>query len=605
MLENITKQEIDIMNSWHDSRSLIECLFSDFDNLSEFDENKNGELRLYQLPLIDHSSLINFSMTAEHHKMSRKEEFDMRKKVGDVTAISSRGIGKTMCVQKLSVPLSLLHDKGMWCGFSASDSIHLSVLTDTIISAIENHPILRQFKVRTKSSHPILITGKSGWKLDGVNENVKSKSPGHQFFGKHFHKLYIEEISLESHKASEARHDAVSDFGAITRITGMCNFVKNTPADKAFNEKDKLFNIPQYSKPEWSEEEADEKAKLYGGKEAPLYKIFVDGEVIDDGIAEIDMERVEECYNLKKKIKRFELRKEQFKNYRKKIIVEKPKNCDRIFIASDIGDGKGGSDISIFAEYGQKYKYIYNIALYKHKLDEQIEIFNYLIEQTDANVVAIDCGDAFGRNLADALSKIYPKENIVRYSGNTKVTVGFEEDSKGNIIYKDGKPLVREEFMSEWSVRRLKTLLYENRIEIPRDDKLDNQLSQVISTISGTRVIFACTSDTGDHLFDGFRIFAIAQWLKKDFNQTKPMNNDWVVGATSITVGNKRKERNRKLHIKDYIYRGVPVDCGSKEEYEFILKTLEEYREELQKSNDREKINFLNKQIEILTKKFK
>ena len=87
--------------------------------------------------------------------------------------------------------------------------------------------------------------------------------------------------------------------------------------------------------------------------------------------------------------------------------------------------------------------------------------------------------------------------------------------------------------MSQWSVSRLKVILYETKISIPLDYKFDVQISSVMSIPSGNSRIYKCVAKP-DHLWDAFRVFAIAVWLKKDFNQTPPMSSgDWGTGATS------------------------------------------------------------------------
>ncbi|GAH11771.1 unnamed protein product, partial [marine sediment metagenome] len=164
---------------------------------------------------------------------------------------------------------------------------------------------------------------------------------------------------------------------------------------------------------------------------------------------------------------------------------------------------------------------------------EQLKLFKWLIEKLEANVVGIDCGDAMGRNLSDDLEDAYSKDNVVRYAGASKLPVGFEKDKEGKTLIKGGKPVYRQEYMSEWSVRRLKVLLYEARINIPTDYKLDDQINSVVSTMSGTRKKYLCISESGDHLFSSFRVFAITQWLKKDFNQTPKMATEWGSGASS------------------------------------------------------------------------
>jgi hypothetical protein len=253
------------------------------------------------------------------------------------------------------------------------------------------------------------------------------------------------------------------------------------------------------------------------------------------------MERVKDCYQERKEIKSFEIKKDRYKHFKDFIVVERPKNADRIFICLDVGES-AGTEIIILSEIGEKYNYLYNITLYNLIKDEQLEILTWLIDKLEANVVGLDCGDAMGRVLADDLEKKYSKDNIVRYAGATKLEVGFEKDQNNKILMKAGKPIYRLEFMSEWSVRRLKVLLYETRVSVPIDYKFDMQFNSVISTTSGTRKIYACVSETGDHLFDAFKVFAISQWVKKDFNQTPKMSQEFCSGVSSW----KRKRGENK-----------------------------------------------------------
>ena len=121
-----------------------------------------------------------------------------------------------------------------------------------------------------------------------------------------------------------------------------------------------------------------------------------------------------------------------------------------------------------------------------------------------------------------------------------KLKVGFEyedadENGEKQIKLDKGKPVFRFEYMSEFSVKRIKDLLYAGRCRIPQDYKFDAQFSVVIETMSGSRTIYKCISTQGDHLFDAWRVFAIAQWLKKDFNETDEIFDDtnWGVGAVN------------------------------------------------------------------------
>jgi hypothetical protein len=531
LIEKLNEKLLEFMECWHTPRCLIESLFNDFDNLGEFDKEKFGSLRLYQYPFPSYESLIDEKLP----NLSIKQQFKLRKGVGDCYAFGARKYGKTLCVEKVDIPISMLNDDGFPVAVSSTDAIHLDGVLDEVKEAVDNHPIVSLWKRTAKKSPKWRIVAKNGWKLDGVNMNLMSKNPGHQFYGKHVKKLWIEEASFESKKVYDKRQDALSELGAVLRLSGMTNFTEHSPAGKSFHNptnKNKIINLPQYVNPFFDEAEEKDRLKEYGGEDSIGFKVFVKGEVVPDGVSEFDMERVKQCYQEGKTIKFFEINKKRYMRFKNTIIVERPKNANRIFIVGDIGES-AGSEIIILSEIKDRFVYLYNITLYNLKFDEQFNIFNWLIEKMQANVVALDCGDGTGRAIYRELEKRYPKENLVWYDGSSNLPVDFEKDDKGKVKIKKGKPVYKEERMSEWSVNRLKVLLYETKISIPLDYKFDMQISSVMSIPSGNHRIYKCVVKP-DHLFDAFRIFAIAVWLKKDFNLTPPMaEGDWGTGVSS------------------------------------------------------------------------
>ena len=362
-----------------------------------------------------------------------------------------------------------------------------------------------------------------------------SKNPGQQWYGKHVYRVYIEEASLETKEVFDKRKDALSEMGAIFRVSGMTNFTVHSPAGETYynpNLRKWVVNLPQYVNPTFSKIKEKEAEEFYGGKSSIGFRIYVDGEIVEDGISVFDMERLRElCIKEKKKLYTMEVDKTCYKRYKQYIICDRPIGEGRIFLDADIG--LNTTEINVMWESGKTYEYLYNITLHSLTDDEQAEIFKYLIQQLHANVIALDCGDGMGRAIYNELEKTIPKNNLVWYAGTEKIPVGFETDLDGKVIYKDNAPLPKLEFMSEWSVKRLKDLFYAGEIILPEDYKFISQLGQVISIMSGTRVMYKCAGPQGDHLFDSFRVFAIAQWLKCDANQTPDINNNWGVGINS------------------------------------------------------------------------
>jgi len=546
LLEKITEQELSFMEAWYTPRCLAENLFSDFDNFGRFDPDKCGEIRIHQLPMLSNEALIDFETTAKYHKLSKQETFNLRKNVGEIYNFGGRNFGKTLISLRLDIALSSLYESGLKSVCWSIDEKRLRGVLDDVKHAFEYHPIFRIWNFYCSYRPEIKIYGrKNYWSLKGVNITLQGKSPGEQFYQLHVDKMWGDEVSWETEEVFKARRDSVGELGCIFRHAGMTNFTRHSPAGKSFYEPrniKKVLNYPRYCNPNWSEEQMEDALREFGGKEAPNFRIFVGGEVIEDGVSEFDVDRIKDCYMQKKRIKRFELKKDQFKNFRNLIVVERPKNAERIMVCSDIGES-AGTDISVFLEINGKYNYLYNIVLYSFIEDEQKEFFKWLVEQLEAEIIGFDAGDALGRGLADYFEKIYSKDNVVRYAGAGKINVGIEKDKKGKEIFKNGKPVYRQEFMSEWSVARLKVLLYETRINIPIDYKLQDQLNSVICVTSGTRKTYPCISETGDHLFSGWRVFAICEWLKHSFNDTPKMSQERAIGVCSWI---KNKEVNEE-----------------------------------------------------------
>lgn len=596
--EKINEKELLFMQNWHTPVCMTESMFSCLDNLSEFKDTLS-DLRMYQYPMLSSEPFIDFEVPG----LSPKERFELRKGAGDLYNYGGRKFGKSLITEKIDICLSMLQDANCWCGFSSADAIHLQDILDVVTRAISFHPILHMYKRRFRASPKYELEAKNGWLLQGINMNVASKDAGRQWFGKHVRKLWIEEASLETDKAYDKRKDSLSELGAVLRISGMTNFTRFTPAGKSFYDpenRNKIMNLPQSVNPTFDDKEDKNRQKEYGGQDSLNYRIFVDGEVCEDGISEFDIARIEPYINSKVELKVFEIKKEAFSYFKNIVVVERPKNVERIFIASDIGDGAGGSELVVLGEIGNKYHYLYRIALYSLKDDEQFEVFDWLIQKLQANIIGLDCGDGTGRAIYRRLEKKYPKTSLVYYSGAEKIGVDWKKDDNGKVLLENGKPIPLDEFMSEWSVRHLKALLYEGRILMPTDFKLEKQINSVIARTVGSRTIYACVSEDGDHVFDAMKVFSICVWLKKDFNSTPKLSVESGLGVSSWS-------RSIKIVIDKNKYRAMFEKREelqiSKEDYnnglrQFLLNETVKYSLE----NQPETLKYIQNQIQRLDK---
>jgi hypothetical protein len=531
--ELITEKELCFIEQWYTPKALLEFLFHNWDNLNAFHNHRYGNLRLYQQTLVSDEAIIDFEATARMNDLDEQETFDCRKRVGDIYCFGARKFGKTMVVETMDLILQMLTHGADKVAFASVDLIHLKQVLDPVKNCFEGHKICKLWKDRITGAPDYHFVLKNDWIMNSVNFNIGSKNPGQQWYGKHVFRVYIEEASLETEEVFAKRHDALSELGAIFRVSGMTNFTVHSPAGKTFYNqalKHWVVNLPQYVNPTYNLKREQEAEEFYGGKSSIGFRIYVDGEIVEDGISVFDMSRVREFSIVeKKKLSLMEVDKPNFKFFKQLLIVDRPAGQGRIFLDADIG--LNTTEINVIWESAKNYEYLYNITLFNLTDDEQSTIFKHLISLLNANVIALDCGDGMGRAIYNELEKTIPKTNLVWYDGKEKISIGFETDIDGKVIYKDGAPLPKYERMAEWSVKRLKDLLYSGDMIIPEDFKFISQFGQVISTTSGDKILYKCTSPQGDHLFDSFKVFAIAEWLKCDANKTPDVNSNWGIGV--------------------------------------------------------------------------
>ena len=518
MIETISVENVIFCECLYDSLCLAESLFTNYDNLAFFEEGKLGHIRLGQIPLLSDEYMIDYNP-----KLSDKRNFSLKMGAGNAYILGGRNFGKTL-TEKIDMIESLMLNDGFPMGITSYDAVHIRGVMEPVINCLDNHPIVSCFKGRIKRSPTYLISSKTNATIEGINMNITNKAPGNQFFQKHFKKLWIEEASFETEEVYRKRVDSRHEAGCIERATGMTNFTKYSPAGRIFYDYSKkpwVLNLPQYVNPFWDDLEKVKAVKKYGGENSAGYRVFVKGEVVEEGVSVFDMERIRPYYLEGKKLKRFEVTKKTFKKYQSFLLLEKLKNAEQIFICADIGES-APTEIIILAKIGKKYRFTHNVTLFGLTHKEQYEIFVYLTSRLEANFIGLDTTDGTGRAILRSLEEVIPKENLISCAFNEKIPVDFEKDKNGRMVYKDGQPAYIEEYVSEWSVRHLKSLLYDGKIEIPEDCyKFDVQINSIVALQSSTRTIYDCIADE-NHLFQAFQVFAIAEWFNA-FNLVKPV----------------------------------------------------------------------------------
>lgn len=89
LLEKLNKEDFEKLQYLFDPKAFSEIMYSDLDNLSEWEEDKFSQIRLYQLPYLSYEYLI-----AEDETKTRQELFNLRRGAGTVYAQGGRLHGK-------------------------------------------------------------------------------------------------------------------------------------------------------------------------------------------------------------------------------------------------------------------------------------------------------------------------------------------------------------------------------------------------------------------------------------------------------------------------------------------------------------------------------
>ena len=362
MLEKLTDEELDFIESMYDPIQLAECMFADFESLSYQDDDKIGHYRLPQLSMASYEYLLD-----EDPKLSRKENFRLREGAGTVYGFGARKYGKTHCIENLDIAVSSVLLDNEEVAFSSYDAIHIRGVLDKLIQIFETNFFLKIFYRKSNKSPNYRLEMKNGYVLESVNQNIQSKNPGSQWFQKHVKRIYLEEASFETEEVYKKRIEAISELGCVVRAAGMTNFTKHSPAGKIFyaptNQK-YISNYPQYVSSEWDEKKEREAVKEHGGKQSMSYQVFVVGRIMEDGLSVFDMSRIRPMYlDEDKAVKQIELRKEKFHDFQDIIILDRPKPVEEVHIHADIGES-APTEIVVLFKIGDIYRYVYNITLY-------------------------------------------------------------------------------------------------------------------------------------------------------------------------------------------------------------------------------------------------
>jgi len=519
VVDHPTPEELIVFETLRSPVACAEILFNDFDNLSSFSENENGDVRLYQYPFLSFDSQY-----LDDEKLSKKENFNNRKGMAEGYILGGRGTGKTLFALVVDCIIATFNRTYKWGIVESCDDDHVKTVMEKIVTALEFHPILRLLETyKNTQRKPYRIVSNNGCLLESVNDNLYGKDPGKHWFGKHCDRIFSEESSFITKEVTDNKLRAVSELGVVERFSGMTTFSKVSPMGEIFDNlenESKIVNTPSCVNPSWCEEE-DKKAQLqFGGVNSVGYQVQILGKVIENDAAVFNMDEIRKTYIKDFPIKAFEINKNNYFRFKEILILDRPINSEKMVMALDVGEGGAPTEIIVLSQTSGVYKYIYNITVFKLSSEEHYELLEHLIELIQINLIGVDVTSGVGKAIISHLSIKY-SERLIPVAFNENIDIDFEKDSNGEYVYNNGQIQFKKDRVDSWSIQCLKKLFYNGKIKCLTDLKLDTQFGGVIAkTSSQGKTLYGCKVE--NHQFQAWQVFAIVDFLT-EFKNIKPI----------------------------------------------------------------------------------
>lgn len=523
MYEPLSEKQIEFMEFYHDTTALTENLIPENFNAPQIwnSDCKCITLRPYQFAMQNYSY-----MYAEDSKKSLEENFLIKKGAGDCYQIGSRDTGKSFFL-KIDVLLSIIH--GLMEGCVAScDAKHLKNVTEPVASYTESHKFLKLFHLKdsrkkTVVRNPLTVITEHGCLIKSVNEKIDGNNPGTQYHSLHYLTHWYEEYSYHTQEGMEKRIDSGSSLGNIERLSGIPDLRIGSPMTKTLNNpklKNWIWRLPQYVREDWSDNTKQEKIDLYGGESSTGYRLNVEAEIIEGAYGFWDIKRLKEnCLKISKRIKVFEISTDNFHDFENRIVVERLAGSEQVYICADIGGQASPTEIIIIFFDGTKFKYAYNISLFKLIQKEQAKVFKFLYDKLGTAFIAIDATCDNGVIIDMLFDKGIPQEHLLKVFFNKNIDIDFEKDNDGKVLIdNNGQPIMKQARTIDWAMHVLENMFYEGKIDVPLDEKFLKEFNGYIAKRIGTKIEYGST--TTDHLHQAFQVFGICKFYN-EFNILK------------------------------------------------------------------------------------
>lgn len=521
----ISEKEIEFCELFHDPTALAENLMPIKENAPQTwsEKCKCVTIRPYQFGMQNYSYLI-----LDDPMLSEQENTQKKKGSGDAYHIGSRNTGKSFFL-KIDVLLQYIH-KCTQCCVASFDARHLKNIATPIALYIEAHPFLQIFHLKDSRSKtvkrdPLNVVSEHGSIIKGVNEQTEGSEPGVQFHSLHFDILFYEEASYMSEEGTKKRIDSGKSTGYIERFSGIPDLRIGSPLTNVLSNQDlkrKIWRCPQYIREDWTTQTRKQMEEKYAGASSNAYKLNVEAEILEGASGFWDMQRLKrKSLKHDRKVKYFEISKDTYHNFESRLIVERLPGAEQVYICADIGLGNRPTEIVIIFKVNGKYKYTYQISLFKLIQKEQAQIFKWLYDKLGGGYIAHDATGDGGATIDELFELGIPQEHLLKVKLNSNLEVDFLKDEKGFITRNNqGDPLMKKVNAMEFAMQQLEELLYNGKLEIAYDDKFLREFNGYwVKQIGINKKKYGST--TTDDLHQAFQIFSVCRY----FNDDNPMEN--------------------------------------------------------------------------------
>ncbi len=527
--EQITNEEIEFLEHYYDPSSLTENLFPEnIEAPQSWPECKPLYLRPYQFAMQNYSYVV-----ADDPKLSENDNLNMKVLAGTCYAIGARNLGKSWWTM-IDCVLSVVHGVKEIVLASCTGE-KLAKVASPVVENIDTHKFLKLFHLKDSKSHT--VTTKNGINavtnhgsvVYGVNEQIDGNKPGFEYQSKHYWVRFYEEYSYSTVEGEKQAVDAVNMTGHIERLSGIPALCVGAPLGKILNDPNKknwIWRLPQYVSDAWTDKIQQKRAEEYGGITSASYGLNVLAKELEGAYGFWDIPRLKES-SMKKKggiVKTFEINRETYEGFERKIIVDRPAGTEQVYICADIGYGSAPTEIIIIFYNGKKYRYVYNISLNRLIAEEQAEVFKFLSDKLGGAFMAQDASGDNGAVVDNMIRLGIDPDHALKVFLQANIDVDFEKDENGHAIYdKDGDPIMQKENCLFWAMRELELLMYSGKMEIPPDPKFLNQFTNIVATQTKNKTLYS--SKGADHLFQSFQVFAICRFIN-EFNTMKNTSHE-------------------------------------------------------------------------------